>query len=169
MGGSAPVFPSARLPQQPPTPQQADAILRKLTETLTPQFERQVAYTNTIALVGYAAFFAIWGFTRDVMTTKLNLLAAVLMLISCSTFVLWEVYRMVSDARVVNSIATGLQTGGQAGLKAIQRFEAGSAVRAKRFARMWSLQLVVALMTGTSAAALMAWSLLVSLVEQWSK
>ena len=89
MGGSGPAFPTKRLPQAPPfSPEQAQRILGKLTEQLAPQFEKQVAYTNTIALVGYAAFFTIWGFTRDVMTTRLNLLAAILMLISCSTFVL---------------------------------------------------------------------------------
>jgi hypothetical protein len=170
MGSSQGVFPSSRPPQPPPpTPQQAEVILRKLTEQLAPQFEQQVAYTNTIALVGYAAFFAIWGFTRDAMTTRLNLLAAILMLISCSTFVLWEVYRMVADARATNTIAAALQHGGQGGLQAIERYEAQSSIRAKRFARKWALQLIVSLLTGTTAAALMAWSLFKSLVDQWSK
>ena len=51
------------------------------------------AYTSLITAVGYAGVFGIWSLTRKHISPRLTLLTAVLLLISLSTFALFEVFK----------------------------------------------------------------------------
>ncbi|MBO9903380.1 hypothetical protein J7435_15850 [Xanthomonas phaseoli pv. dieffenbachiae] len=56
-------------------------------------------YTNVIMLAGYAALFAIWSQMKDRFTDNTMLAAAILMIVSLSFFVGWELYGMTIRLR----------------------------------------------------------------------
>ncbi|OGS92875.1 MAG: hypothetical protein A2061_10185 [Gallionellales bacterium GWA2_59_43] len=73
-------------------------------------FEKSDQYLNTIQVGGYAVFFTIWGFSREWIGPLWEVLAAVLMIISASSFIIWEVgktYLLVNVLRRHASISSG--------------------------------------------------------------
>jgi hypothetical protein len=56
-------------------------------------FDKADQYLRTIQLSGYAIFFAVWGITREWITPFWGSLAAILMIISAVTFVVWEIWK----------------------------------------------------------------------------
>jgi uncharacterized membrane protein (DUF485 family) len=170
MGGKATlVSPSVPPDDQPRFDQAAlsvEVLRRNATIAFAQPYDRFTAYTNTIVAVGYASFFALWAFTHDQMSTKLNIIAALLMLLSCSVFVLWEVYQMVANALMVRRYSTGLEQMSAVDMSPIEQLAHLDAASARRRAWWWSVQLVISLASGVGAAALMAWSLAQTLVTQ---
>jgi hypothetical protein len=61
-------------------------------------YKHATGYTNVVVLAGYAAFFALWTTSRQYLHPQLGSLAALLMTISCSAFVLWQVLTMIRHA-----------------------------------------------------------------------
>lgn len=70
---------------------QADEILNKLVVTI---FDKGSAYTNVVILAGYAAFFALMPFVKELITPGERKGAILLMLASITTFVGFEVYKI---------------------------------------------------------------------------
>ncbi len=64
-------------------------------------YDRAAAYTNLILLGGYAGAFAIWAYTLDQLTPKATILIALLLTISLTAFIFFEVYKMVLATRAV--------------------------------------------------------------------
>lgn len=56
-------------------------------------FEKAEQYLKTIQLGAYAAFFTIWGFMREWLDPQLSIVAVVLMIISATTFVIYEIWK----------------------------------------------------------------------------
>jgi len=56
-------------------------------------FDKADQYLRTIQLGGYAAFFAVWGMTREWLTPFWGVLAAILMIVSATIFVIWEIWK----------------------------------------------------------------------------
>ncbi len=63
---------------------------RKFVESISDKADQ---YLRTIQLSGYAIFFAVWGITREWLTPFWGSLAAILMIISAATFVIWEIWK----------------------------------------------------------------------------
>lgn len=68
-------------------------------------FEKSEQYLKTIQLGGYAAFFGIWSITEKHLTSWTSSVAALLMIISISAFILWEVYKATVLALAVKGNA----------------------------------------------------------------
>jgi len=66
-------------------------LLEDIQKFVQDNFEKAEQYLRAMQLGGYAAFFALWSITRDSLSPVWGSLAAVLMLISIVTFVIWEV------------------------------------------------------------------------------
>ncbi|MBP7526700.1 MAG: hypothetical protein KA801_02165 [Syntrophorhabdaceae bacterium] len=66
-------------------------LLEDIQKFVQDNFEKAKQYLRAMQLGGYAAFFALWSITRDSLSPVWGSLAAVLMLISVVTFVIWEV------------------------------------------------------------------------------
>lgn len=134
---------------------QQQAHVDVLVEVFGRLFDKGVAYTNAVILAGYAAFFAIWAFVREAMPAQLHVVTALLMTISCGTFISWEVYKIVSSARSMRQLSSLVHDEPAA---AIAAFEAEQK-RARRLelaqARAWAVVISVAALTGFSAALLM--------------
>lgn len=157
--------PPARGPARGQPQVNAEGQRRQLIELLAAPYERLTAYVNSVAIVGYASFFAIWAFTRDLMSPRLNRAAALLMLISCSVFVFWEVWQMYMNARQVDKIAGALQRAAKPGTGPIEELARIAPDKALLRARLWALQVYISAGTAVVAVALMAWSLGISLLQ----
>jgi hypothetical protein len=65
----------------------------KLFSTL---YDKAAAYTNSIVIAGYAGFFGLWALTRRYFTRSIALTAALLITISLTIFVAFEIFKMIS-------------------------------------------------------------------------
>lgn len=73
-------------------------------------FDKAEQYFKAIQLGGYAAFFALWSLTKEWLHPIWASTAAVLMIVSTTTFVIWEVYRSTLLALILKrnaSLSTG--------------------------------------------------------------
>lgn len=77
--------------------------------------ENAERYFKTIQLAGYAAFFAIWAFTKQWLDAHLAVWAALLMTLSATIFVIWEVAR-------ASFLTVALKTHGQLAASKLERF-----------------------------------------------
>ena len=59
-------------------------------------YDRAAAYSNLILLGGYAGAFALWAYTRDLLTPKATILIALLLAISLATFIFLKSIRWFS-------------------------------------------------------------------------
>ena len=124
-------------------------------------FDRAAAYTNLIMLGGYAAGFAIWNFTRDHLTAKASAWVAILLLLSVTTFVLFEIYKMVINAKFSTNIAKILRQQKPIAdqMADIQEYERKvSSDGLLIFMRVWVVVLVFSVSTALIAAMILIWN-----------
>lgn len=69
-----------------------------LVDSQAAAFNSGATYTNLISAVGYAGAFTLWGFARVVLTTQAVRAIAMLLGISLSAYIFWNVYAMVRMA-----------------------------------------------------------------------
>jgi len=62
-------------------------------------YEKAVLYTNLIMVGGYAGAFAIWNITSDTLSKSANAWVGLLLVISLSVFVFFEIYKMIYFSR----------------------------------------------------------------------
>jgi len=79
----------------------ADKISDFYTKIVGAQFDKSVAYTNLIVIGGYATFFALWSQVKDHLAPLYELLSASSILISGTSFVFFEVYKMAFTAKLL--------------------------------------------------------------------
>lgn len=85
-------------------------VLREHQGLVEKSFDKAEQYFKAIQLGGYAAFFALWSLTKEWLHPIWASIAAVLMIISVSTFVIWEVYKATLLALILKrdaSLGTG--------------------------------------------------------------
>lgn len=78
--------------------------LVQLRQFFARQYESARHYTNAVVGTGYAAFFATWGFTRDYLSSEVELLSILLVLLSLASFAGWEVWRNVRNGQILRAI-----------------------------------------------------------------
>src|SRR5688572_20847673 len=76
-----------------------EKIIETQIKIITASYDKAAAYTNLIVVAGYAAFFGLWTLTKPYLPRELALWAALLMLLSAATFVVFEVYKMNVTSR----------------------------------------------------------------------
>ena len=62
-------------------------------EFIESSFEKVDQYLRTIQLAGYAAFFGLWSLSKSHITDNQAHLALILMLVSASVFMFWEILK----------------------------------------------------------------------------
>ena len=77
----------------------AEKMVEAVSKLVTTTYDKAVAYTNLILIAGYASFFALLGATKSLLHERTTVIAALLMAISVSSFILFEVYKMILHAR----------------------------------------------------------------------
>lgn len=79
--------------------------LRDLEQFFARQYTSARHYTNAVVATAYAAFFAVWGFTREHLAPEVELVSVLLVLVSLASFVGWEVWRNVRNGQILRKIS----------------------------------------------------------------
>jgi hypothetical protein len=60
-------------------------------------YDRHRSYTTLVISAGYVGFFSFWRAVKEILPTTLLLLSGLLMTISVCIFIVYEIYKMISD------------------------------------------------------------------------
>lgn len=133
-------------------------------ELIAGMFQHASAYTNAVIVAGYAGFFAIWGFTRDIVPPLWHAAAALLFAASATAFVLWQVYLMIHTGIAHAKLGKGLRAGGDpaAAMGELTKAEQRAAV-ARLYA--WAVVMIFTVTTGVAGIAVLVWHFAESLVR----
>lgn len=142
-----------------------EEAVEKLTEIevklLATSFEKGSAYTNLVVAAGYATFFGLWTLTKSYLPKTAALWAALLMLASATTFVVFEVYKMYTSGSTIQSRYDKLRQR-IAGkplsevLAEYQEADLDAKKTALTFIPLWRICLGVTVATALSAVAILA-------------
>lgn len=75
---------------------QERVMLREHQQFVETNFDKAEQYLRTIQLGGYAVFFALWSITGNRINSFWGALAVLLMLVSATAFVIWEVNKSIT-------------------------------------------------------------------------
>ncbi len=70
------------------------------SENAAKQFERSRQYTTLVVTLGYAGIFGIWNFCTTVVPPSVNAVVGVLVGISLSMFVIFEILKMFTMQKI---------------------------------------------------------------------
>jgi hypothetical protein len=143
-------------PQGKPT---FDTYIDAQVRIVATTFDKANAYTNLIIAAGYAGFFALWNGTRGYLSKRLALWAALLMLVSIVSFVVFEIWKMLISSRAMNRLAD-LMTDGQPRspeqvLAALQEHEKRARRESISLVKFWRPQFAFTMLTGFAAIGLL--------------
>lgn len=118
-------------------------------------------YATVILAIGYAGIFTLWAFAQEYLQPWQVLSSATLLLVSISTFVLFEVYKIFQVSKETleaDEILSELQDFEDKRAEFIKRREN----ELQTYGRLWKISFRVTFLTGVGAIAI----LLVSFVEK---
>lgn len=67
-------------------------------------FDKSAAYSNLIMVGGYAGAFTIWSYTKGELSHKGNVATALLLGLSLSVFIFFEIHKMVKSVLHYNEV-----------------------------------------------------------------
>ena len=123
------------------------------TQEQPPWAAEAASYTNLILIGGYAAFFTMWSSVKEDLSRGYMLWAALLMTVSVSLFLLFEVLKMVE-------LAGRLQRSAQPG----QVGRLGSML-----IRSWNVVLWITALTGFGGATILGVAFVDGLLDWYSR
>jgi hypothetical protein len=138
--------------------QQLDATIK----VVTAQYSNARAYANVVIIAGYAAFFAIWGASRNDIPVQATRWALLLMVFSATVFVLYEVVKMIWISSIILRQSNALSA--QDGVKRIQMLAESEHTEMKVFGKVWIFALVATLVPGVTAIGMLAVNMLLVLL-----
>lgn len=131
--------------------------LESQVKWLESAYEKSKAYTNLVIVAGYAGFFALWQATRGTVGGRHSAWAALLMLFSLTSFVLYEVFKMFWTERnlllVLEMLHAREQAGESVALSVKEKAFRDAAIRSMVWGvRTWRIQLWLAVPPALVAA-----------------
>lgn len=145
--------------------EEVDLFIEGNLKILSETFERSTNYTNLLLVAGYAGFFALWQITRDLLSRRQVVVSALLMLLSITIFIVYEIYRSlyasiylhgyyktISNSEVRESIAAMNQ--------AICDFQAHRRKGVLASTIIWAIVFSLTTLTGIAAALILLYSLI---------
>lgn len=123
-------------------------------------FDKATAYFNVICLAGYAGCFALWTYLQPHLSVHRNSYIALFLGLSLVTFVVHEVYKMVSTSIIMKkayhlALSNDQPEDYQRRVDAVSRAEAF--VKLSQFPA-WCLAMGIATPTGIIGAAIIFWN-----------
>jgi hypothetical protein len=152
---------------------QQQAAAEKMTETLvkiiSSSYDKAIAYNNVVIIAGYATFFAIWGATKPALTHWISIASALLMVLSATVFVLFELFKMVQSSRTLMQLqAIAVDENARKDPEVFQSkmntFETLQRSASLRFVRVWVAVLVITVSTAVAAIALLLYNYVCTLL-----
>lgn len=148
----------------------AEAAIETQIKVMSAVFDKSAAYTNLMILAAYAGFFGLWQLTKDYLTKQFALWSALLMLASVVMFVLFEVIKMVVIQHNIMDRVKALKSPEvQRDPRALEKAFAELGRVHERvllhFMRFWVVALIFVIITGMSAASLLAYAFVAGLAK----
>jgi len=91
------------------TKRQIDLAIEAQIRIISGVYEKANAYTNLITVAGYAGFFALWQLTKENLTRTQSLVSALLMVVSITIFVIFEIYKAHYTSRLLRQYSEAVQ------------------------------------------------------------
>ena len=117
-----------------------DTIDQRLLANHTALFDKSQSYMNFVVTLGYAGFFAIWNFIKDLMNPWDMKLVALLLGASLFLFITWTLVTMVAGMRATTRSANAIHAthdDREAMLEAIKCVDHQNRVTGLRLQRFW--------------------------------
>lgn len=141
----------------------AERIANAQEKVITVSYDKAAAYTTVIVFGGYAGIFGIWQLTKEYLSKQQALWAALLILISLTAFVLFEVYKMirVSSLTIAKAQALSsksLRTDPQRFLEALTDLEATQHAKMRPYVAIWVVSVSIAVVGAFGGAGVLAYA-----------
>ncbi len=133
------------------------STIDKQKEFLENAYNRAMAYTNLIMIGGYAGFFALWGLTKEYLSKGQVFWSALLILISIVFFMSFEIYKMIHNGIVFQSLQKVIKDPEQFHTQ-IEIHNKKTTELAVRLGRIWIPVLIVAIGTGLGAYGVLGYA-----------
>lgn len=142
-------------------------VLEAQKELTAHAFGQAQAYTNVILVVGYAGFFAIWSFVKADMTRAQVFWSGLLIALSLTAFILWEIYGAFYRSRSLLSLARAVNDPSNFE-KLIAQHRSEERTRVIWLGRVWAITFGFTVITGFSAVGILLWVFVSALWELYS-
>ena len=149
----------------------ANQIAEAQLKVITVAYDKAASYTTVIIFGGYAGFFAIWQLSKEYLSKGQALWAALLIMISLLSFVLFEVIKMVVVTKsifrkvaVLNSPPEVRNDPGRL-LAALNELEQMQSAGLGRFHKLWATTVVVALSGALGGAGVLGYAFIAGLAK----
>jgi hypothetical protein len=160
-----------RLLEQQQQERVAKDIIEMHIKILSASYDKAVTYTNVIIIGGYASFFGLWSLSKPYLSAVQARWAALIMLLSVSTFVFFEVYKMMVTTREQHNYAQILKnpearTNPNVWLARLQEYEQNCKRQNITFIRIWGINVIVAVVTAAVAVGILGFGLVCGLFAE---
>lgn len=142
---------------------QQNEQLENTIKIITAVYSSARAYTNVVIIAGYAAFFAAWGFLRNDISHRASLFALLLMMVSATVFVFFEIGKMIWSSLSIRRYSQALY--GEDPLGAVKSLGETEQREAVVFGRIWIWMLIVTIVFGVAALGVLAFNLVTVLLQ----
>lgn len=131
-------------------------------ELITAAYSQAKAYFNMVIVGGYAAFFALWAFVKDELSSGQTLWSALFISVSLVAFVSWEVLQMIASSNSLLGISRAVNDP-QNFIRLIQEYQENEQKSAIRFRIAWIVQLCITVSTALIAAGILMYGFVIGL------
>lgn len=149
---------------------QAEEQVEAQVKMLTVIFDKATAYTNLLLIGAYAGFFGLWQLTRDHLSKPQALWSALLVIVSLTFFVIFEVTKMVVIQKDISAKAKALnlpecRNNPQVLAQRMNEIATAHERIGFRFMRFWVFTMIVTVGAGLAGAGVLMWSFVAGLVQ----
>ena len=132
-----------------------------LIDVTSVTFDKGAAYTNLVMAGGYAGAFALWTLAQSNLTATASAWTGLFLLLSLTSFVSFEIYKIVFHTRNTLGLAAHLKTGKPIPEQLADVQAYNSAVTEKNvlvFMRVWVVVLAFSVGTALIAIMILVWN-----------
>jgi hypothetical protein len=121
------------------------------------------SYTNVVMGIGYAGYFTLWGFVKGDIDPKAHIWSAILIAISLTVFVIWELVKMMSNGLLARQLEETV--GGSSRRSPRPSVETALTVHRDRGALWWPVALAFTLVPAALGVVVLFYGLLARLLS----
>jgi hypothetical protein len=132
-------------------------LLNAQKELAAHTFDKAQAYTNVVLLAGYAGFFAIWSFIRPDITKEQVFWSGLLIALSLTAYMLWEIYGSFYRSRSLLCLAKAVNNPDKFH-ELLEQHKLDEQARIIFLGQIWVVVFGFTVLTGFSAIGILLWA-----------
>lgn len=136
-------------------------------ELISHTYGQATAYTNIIFIAGYAGFFGLWKLTEGYLLKSQVYSSALLITISITSFVLFEVYQMSIRSIKILALAKTIEDPNTYH-ELIAEFKTGYVNSMKKLKGFWIASMIICLSTGIGGVGILGYSFICGLYRTYT-